>query len=226
MLTEQQPQGHTPLTALLPQLQHLTHGSPMWVNAASSLAWGPLHDAATMLLAKLEAALHPRAVHTGWLTSQEKPADRSALREPLSRQKVQLSVVPGSSTNRLTLVGNATTAKCCMPIMLDSVGRAGQYMSATSKGYINVDFGRGTLLKKWGRGYKRVHKQRVQLGAHQVVCWLFKGPPPNGQVCAHLCGHPNCINPFHLGYFSHSDNALMRGYHGSTGRGHLWPAAS
>lgn len=225
LLREQQAEGHTTQDAMLPQLERLTHASPMWVNGACHSGWATLHSAATQLLSRLEAALHPEAVHRGWLTSPHQPSDRSALLEPLSRQQVEHTVLPGGRL-RLTRVGAASTSMCCMPIMAESVGKAGQYMSMGSKGYINVDFGRGTLLKKWGRGYRRVHRQRVQLGAHLVVCWLFRGPPPKGKVCAHLCGHPNCINPFHLEYCSHRENALMRVYHANTGRGHLWPGAS
>jgi hypothetical protein len=225
LLREEQPEGYSTSDAMLPQLEQLSRASPLWLNAAGSKDWATLHTAGSRLLGRLEAALHQDAVHRGWLTGQHKPADRSALMEPLSRQHVQHTVLP-AGRHRLTRVGDANTSMCCMPIMAESVGRAGQYMSYTAKGYINLDFGQGTLLRRLGRGYRRVPKKRVLLGAHQVVCWLFKGPPPAGMVCAHLCGHPNCINPFHLGYYSPRDNALMRRYHASTGRGHLWPGAS
>lgn len=58
--------------------------------------------------------------------------------------------------------------------------------------------------------------------AHRYMCELVHGLPPSDEhICAHSCGkgHEGCVNPKHLRWATHKENAADRSIHGSDSRG-------
>ena len=50
--------------------------------------------------------------------------------------------------------------------------------------------------------------RRLEVGAHCVSYWLYKGPIPKGLELDHLCRNPLCVNPIHLEAVTHRINSL------------------
>lgn len=67
-------------------------------------------------------------------------------------------------------------------------------------------------------GYGSMRFKGKYCRAHRVVLEISSGPPPSeDSVCRHLCGkgHEGCVNPMHLMWGSHVDNAQDRILHGT-----------
>lgn len=54
--------------------------------------------------------------------------------------------------------------------------------------------------------------------AHRYVCIAAHGPA-NGKSALHRCGNPSCVNPKHLYWGDHRDNAEDARVHGTLARG-------
>ncbi len=83
-----------------------------------------------------------------------------------------------------------------------------------------------SVFKPHARGYVQVHLGGGVLEyAHRIVTWLFLGAPdPPTRQSVHLCGHPNCLNPFHLTWAWPATNSAMAAWHAQPGhRGHAYP---
>jgi hypothetical protein len=75
-----------------------------------------------------------------------------------------------------------------------------------------------------GNGYGMVRAGRMR-GAHVVVCEWTYGPRPDGTEVAHICGVRCCVNPKHLRWATHVDNAADRHVHGTHRTGERSPNA-
>ncbi len=54
---------------------------------------------------------------------------------------------------------------------------------------------------------------------HRYVCELANGQPPfEGAEAAHNCGRPCCVNPNHIRWSTHQDNARDMTEHGTVGK--------
>lgn len=67
----------------------------------------------------------------------------------------------------------------------------------------------------WGKhgkdGYGCVWYEGQCQKVHRLVCEIAHGPPPPGKELAlHSCDNPSCVNPNHLRWGDHQDNALDR----------------
>lgn len=68
-----------------------------------------------------------------------------------------------------------------------------------------------------GMGYGHFRRDGRTTYAHSAVCILAHGPRPRGNVTAHSCGKPACVNPRHLRWATQFDNAIDRARHGRGG---------
>ena len=71
-------------------------------------------------------------------------------------------------------------------------------------------------------GYPRVFAPADSYLAHRVMCRAAHGnPPAEKPVAAHSCGngHKGCVNPRHLRWADHIENAADRIVHGTSNRG-------
>ncbi len=80
-------------------------------------------------------------------------------------------------------------------------------------------------IKPHAQGYVQVAVGGGQLEyAHRIVTWLFLGAPePSTRQSAHLCGHSNCLNPYHLSWAWPATNIVMAGWHAAGMRGVAYP---
>lgn len=101
----------------------------------------------------------------------------------------------------------------------DDVKLPNPYIHLHKKGYFNLDFGKGMVMKSKKKGYQ---EQRVIMGVHVFLCWVFNGPQPKGHEVGHLCGHPNCINPSHLHWCTRAENYKVFKWHKVHGRGSVY----
>lgn len=200
--------------SILPKLQELDMCNDLWYKRPLTKSWGRLHRKAVKLCKKLEEALMVTCKSSGW--NDDLPlGSRKPLKFPLAK-----ALHRWHNGGEISKVGDITNL--CMPLVESLVIKT-KHLALAPNGYVNVYFGKATLVKKQrGRGERRVPKgcSRV-LGAHVVVCWLFNGNPINGQVCAHLCGHNNCINPHHLDWVDPWVNRWMQKWHKVHGRGNV-----
>lgn len=74
------------------------------------------------------------------------------------------------------------------------------------------------------RGRQRNVKQTVMdardgsnhtVGVNIILCWLFHGEPPRGKpfACHFFCGRHFCLNPKHISWGDHADNAYHKVWH-------------
>lgn len=57
-------------------------------------------------------------------------------------------------------------------------------------------------------GYGHTYYEGKKYRAHRLMCELSHGPqPPDKRVVAHWCGTKRCLNPRHLRWASHQENA-------------------
>lgn len=68
-------------------------------------------------------------------------------------------------------------------------------------------------------GYGLVYLEGRTSRAHILACEMMFGPRPTGMVAAHSCGRPQCFNPYHLRWATHSENQMDRVAHGTSNRG-------
>jgi hypothetical protein len=55
------------------------------------------------------------------------------------------------------------------------------------------------------------YTKRISMGAHRLMCWLRNGQPRQGKgLAVHTCENTFCLNPLHLEWGSHKDNAQGR----------------
>lgn len=200
-----------PKAGVLPQLRNLCHSrggeAELWPCDAHSLPVAALKEAALKLLRRICVVLKDEC----FLGVNEGEAASSPLLAPMMYNHQHAG--PLRSTCMLYDVGKVQSTK---------------YFSINSSGYLVLDFGRHTQVKqrkKRGRGHEGmvdvVEVKPLQLAGSKVVCWLFHGCPGGDEECAHLCGHPDCLNPRHLKWVTKRDNQLMKRYHMSGGRGQV-----
>lgn len=49
---------------------------------------------------------------------------------------------------------------------------------------------------------------------HRFVCFWMHGPPPDKEMeASHLCGYPDCLNPYHIQWMSREENEGVKEYH-------------
>lgn len=77
------------------------------------------------------------------------------------------------------------------------------------------------FAKNWN-GYGQVGYKRKICKAHRVMCEFAHGKPKDGQVAAHSCNNPSCVNPNHLSWKTHRENQLDRRAHGTSRRRSRW----
>lgn len=64
---------------------------------------------------------------------------------------------------------------------------------------------------------------------HRFICTVMRGAPPQSEMEAgHLCGHPWCLNPWHLQWLARGQQQECQKWHQEHGRGagHLWRAGA
>lgn len=91
------------------------------------------------------------------------------------------------------------------PFKLQPHGRHGGSRTSKSSGYLKVKGG------SWD------HQGPGDVYLHQLLCWMYWGPPPEqgGQkmVVGHCCHHKQCICPWHLRWMSQGQNVRMGNLH-------------
>ena len=134
----------------------------------------------------------------------QKPVKRLALKEVFAKHTVTWpNMVRKASTVVSTL---------CMPLLASLVSKVA-YFTLNKKGYIMLDFGKGLVYRGKKLGWR---EERVKIGVHVLVCWLFHGLPAEPDpvegkwVCGHICGHPNCMNGMHMRWMFVKENNQMR----------------
>lgn len=187
------PQGVLHELLRIDPTSHNKRDVQFWVAMAIEKPHSVLRAGAFTLLSHIEQVLMDDAKNSGWAGIILPHPLLYPLQEPLQQGGQPLKAV-------------------CMPF--DNAKLHGpqkpKYLSVVG-GYLWVDFGKGTY--GLGRGGLKEHKQ-VKLTVSHVVCWLFNGPPPSSNhVCSHLCGYLNCLNPYHLGWATRLEDAMMKGWH-------------
>jgi hypothetical protein len=75
-------------------------------------------------------------------------------------------------------------------------------------------------------GYGQLWDGERKVGVHSLACEHAHGPRPAGAEAAHACAStPDCINPRHLSWKSHSANQRDKLDHGTTLAGERNPRA-
>lgn len=70
------------------------------------------------------------------------------------------------------------------------------------------------------KGYGLATIGGKQRGAHNWICRLVHGDPPEGRKhAAHKCGDPICVNPNHIRWATHAENMNDKYIHGTMNHG-------
>lgn len=69
------------------------------------------------------------------------------------------------------------------------------------------------------RGYGRMTINGASRCVHVISCEMAHGPRPHRMEAAHSCNNKRCLNPRHLRWATHTENAQDRTLHGTQRRG-------
>lgn len=72
-----------------------------------------------------------------------------------------------------------------------------------------------------GSGYGTVLFAGRRMSTHVVACEWANGPRPEGQEAAHFCGQRRCVNPNHIRWATHRENAADQLIHETRARGEV-----
>lgn len=164
------------------------------LNQAGVQAWLNTPKLASLPADRLSSLWSAKTVEeTKCLLGQLAQVLQPKLREVCGLQAATLWQIFGGSFSWLRLGGLQQRRDICMPYKHTLLSRKRRGHDAHSAIYIKD----GYVTVLLGKG---VQGQSVFEPAHRLVCFVFNGPPPNGQHkhVNHLCCNPSCLNPRHL----------------------------